>query len=129
MCEAVVPQVVRSAKPLVTLEAGEGTLVCVGPLVDLQVVALGELPMAELANVSLARPFTLETVGRRGVGGNGGKEELMEVVGKGVEGARVEGQGEGGHGAGALVRERLDSSTVAARFITLLLRYYPTNQS
>ena len=66
MCEAVVPQVVRSAKPLVTLEAGEGTLVRVGPLVDLQVVALGELPVAELANVSLARPFTLE-VGRRGV--------------------------------------------------------------
>ena len=129
MCEAVVPQVVRSAKPLVTLEAGEGTLVCVGPLVDLQVVALGELPVAELANVSLARPFTLETVWRRGVGGNGGKEKLMEVVGKGVEGARVEGQGEGGHGAGALVRVRLDSSTVAARFITLLLRYYPTNQS
>ena len=128
MCEAVVPKVVRSAKPLVTLEAGEGTLVCVGPLVDLQVVALGELPVAELANVSLARPFTLE-VGRRGVGGNGGKEELMEVVGKGVEGARVEGQGEGGHGAGALVRVRLDSSTVAGRFITLLLRYYPTNQS
>ena len=129
MCEAVVPKVVRSAKPLVTLEAGEGTLVRVGPLVDLQVVALGELPVAELANVSLARPFTLETVWRRGVGGNGGKEKLMEVVGKGVEGARVEGQGEGGHGAGALVRVRLDSSTVAARFITLLLRYYPTNQS
>ena len=128
MCEAVVPKVVRSAKPLVTLEAGEGTLVCVGPLVDLQVVALGELPVAELADVSLASPFTL-TVGRRGVRGNGGKEKLLEVVGKGVEGARVEGQGEGGHGAGALVRERLDSSTVAARFITLLLRYYPTSQS
>ena len=86
MCEAVVPKVVRSAKPLVTLDAGEGTLVRVGSLVDLQVVALGELPVAELANVSLARPFTLE-VGRRGGRGNGGKEELMKVVGKGVEGA------------------------------------------
>ena len=53
----------------------------------------------------------------------------MEVVGKGVEGARVEGQGEGSHGDGVVVRVRLDSSTVAARFITLLLRYYPTNQS
>ena len=130
MGETVVPQVVRPAKSFVTLVAWEGTLVRVSSLVDLKVVALCELPMAELANVSLASPFTLETVGRRGVGGNGGKEKLMEVVGdEGVEGARVEGQGEGGHGAGALVRVRLDSSTVAARFITLLLRYYPTNQS
>ena len=53
MCEAVVPKVVRPAKPLVTLEAGEGTLVRVGPLVDLQVVALGELPMAIFADVLL----------------------------------------------------------------------------
>ena len=57
MCEAVVPKVVRSAKPLVTLDAGEGTLVRVGSLVDLQVVALAELPVAELANVSLSWPF------------------------------------------------------------------------
>ena len=90
MCEAVVPKVVRSAKPLVTLETGEGTLVRVGSLVDLQVVTLGELPVAELANVSLTRPFTLE-VGRRGGRGKGGKEELMKVVGEGVEGAWVEG--------------------------------------
>ena len=66
MCEAVVPKVVRSAKPLVTLEAREGTLVCVGSLVDLQVVALGELSVAELANVSLARFFALEVGKRRG---------------------------------------------------------------
>ena len=87
MCETVVPKVVRPAKPLVTLEAREGTLVGVGSLVDLQVVALGELPVAELANVSLARLFTLEV--RRG---NGCKEELVKVVGKGGEGGRrVEG--------------------------------------
>ena len=65
MCEHVVSEVVCPSKPLATLEAGEGALVCVGSLVDLQVVALGELSVAELANVSLARPFTLE-VGRRG---------------------------------------------------------------
>ena len=53
MCEAVVPKVVRSAKPLVTLEAGEWRLVRVGSLVDLQVVALGELSVAELANEPL----------------------------------------------------------------------------
>ena len=53
MCEAVVPKVVRSAKPLVTLVAREGTLVRVGSLVDLQVVALGELPVAVLANIAL----------------------------------------------------------------------------
>ena len=87
MCEAVVPKVVRSAKPLVTLVAREGTLVRVGSLVDLQVIALGELPVAELANVSFSRPFTLEEAWRRGGGGNGGKEQLMKVVGKGVEGA------------------------------------------
>ena len=85
MCEAVVPKVVRSAKPLVTLETGEGTLVRVGSLVDLQVVALAELPVAELANVSPSRPFTLEVSWRRG--GNGGKEQLMKVVGQGVKGA------------------------------------------
>ena len=59
MCEGVVPKVVRSAKPLVTLVAREGTLVRVGSLVDLEVVALGELPVAELTNVSLSGPFTL----------------------------------------------------------------------
>ena len=53
MCEAVVPKVVRSAKPLVTLEAGEGTLVCVSPLVDHHVVTFGELSMAELADEPL----------------------------------------------------------------------------
>ena len=87
MCEAVVPKVVRSAKPLVTLEAGEGTLVCVGPLVDLQVVALCELPMAELANVSLARLFTFKV----GSSGDGSQEELLEVVGEVVEAVWVEG--------------------------------------
>ena len=66
MCEAVVPKVVRSAKPLVTLEAGEGTLVRVGSLMDLEVVALGELSVAELADVSLASLFTLEVGRRRG---------------------------------------------------------------
>ena len=87
MCEAVVPKVVRSAKPLVALEAGEGTLVRVGPLVDLQVVALGELPVAELANVSLARLFTLKV----GSSGDGSQEELLEVVGEVVEAVWVEG--------------------------------------
>ena len=88
MCETVVPKVVRPAKPLVTLEAREGTLVSVGSLVDLQVVTLRELSVAELANVSLARLLTLE-VGR----GNGCKEELVKAVGKGVEGesGRAEG--------------------------------------
>ena len=87
MCETVVPKVVRPAKPLVTLEAREGTLVCVGSLVNLQVVALGELPVAELANVSLARLFTLQVAWRTGGRGcNGCKEELVNVVGKGGEG-------------------------------------------
>ena len=89
MCETVVPKVVGSAKPLVTLVAREGTLVRVGSLVDLQVVALGELPVAELANVSLARLFTLEVAWRRGGGGKGGEDELVKV--EGVEGGRVEG--------------------------------------
>ena len=53
MCEHVVSEVVCPSKPLATLEAGEGALVCVGSLVDLQVVALAELTVAELANVSL----------------------------------------------------------------------------
>ena len=90
MCETVVPKVVRPAKPLVTLEAREGTLVSVGSLVDLQVVTLGELSLAELANVSLARLLTLEVAWR----GNGCKEELVKAVGrKGVEGesGRAEG--------------------------------------
>ena len=92
MCEAVVPKVVSPAKPLVTLDAREGTLVRVGSLVDLKVVALSELPVAELANVSLARLSTLEVAWSRGGGGNGGKEELVKVVGvEGVEGGRVEG--------------------------------------
>ena len=60
MCETVVPKVVRPAKPLVTLEAREGTLVCVGSLVDLQVVALAELPVTELANVSLSWLLALQ---------------------------------------------------------------------
>ena len=89
MRETVVPKVVRPAKPLVTLEAREGTLVGVGSLVDLQVVALGELPVAELANVSLARLFTLEVAWRRGGRGKGSKDELVKV--EGVEGGRVEG--------------------------------------
>ena len=112
MGETVVPQVVRPAKSFVTLVAWEGTLVRVSSLVDLKVVALCELPMAELANVSLARLFTLE-VGRRS-SGDGSQEELLEVVGEVVEAVWVEGQGEGGHGGGALmVRPRLNSSTVA----------------
>ena len=60
MCEAVIPKVVSSAKPLVTLVAREGTLVRVGSLVDLQVVALAELPVAELANVSLSWLLALQ---------------------------------------------------------------------
>ena len=70
------------------------SLVRVSSLVDQQVVALGELPVAELANVSLARLFTLEVAWRRGGRGNGCKEELVKVVGKGVKvegGRRVEG--------------------------------------
>ena len=90
MCETVVPKVVRPAKPLVTLEAREGTLVSVGSLVDLQVVALAELSLAELANVSLARLLTLEVVWRC----NGCKEELVKAVGrKGVEGERGRAEG------------------------------------
>ena len=123
MGETVVPQVVRPAKSFVTLVAWEGTLVRVSSLVDLKVVALCELPMAELANVSLARLFTLKV----GSSGDGSQEELLEVVGEVVEAVWVEGQGEGGHGGGALmVRPRLNSSTVAPRFITLLLNSYQT---
>ena len=110
MGETVVPQVVRPAKSFVTLVAWEGTLVRVSSLVDLKVVALCELPMAELANVSLARLFTLKV----GSSGDGSQEELLEVVGEVVEAVWVEGKGEGGHGGGALmVRPRLNSSTVA----------------
>ena len=60
MCELVVSEVVCPSKPLATLEAGEGALVCVGSLVDLQVVALAELPVAELANVSLSWLLALQ---------------------------------------------------------------------
>ena len=60
MCEHVVSEVVCPSKPLATLEAGEGALVCVGSLVDLQVVALAELPVAELANVSLSWLLALQ---------------------------------------------------------------------
>ena len=60
MCERVISEVVCPSKPLATLEAGEGALVCVGSLVDLQVVALAELPVAKLANVSLSWLLALQ---------------------------------------------------------------------
>ena len=46
----VVSQVVLSPKGLATHITGKWSLICVGPLMDEQVVGLGELPVAELAN-------------------------------------------------------------------------------
>ena len=98
MCELVVSEVVCPSKPLATLEAGEGALVCVGSLVDLQVVALAELPVAELANVSLSWLLARRVTGSRRRVGYGGQEQLLEVVWKKV--ARVEGwHGKGSHGS------------------------------
>ena len=92
MCEHVVPEVVCPSKPLATLEAGEGALVCVGSLVDLQVVALGELPVAELANETLlwSRGPAGASKESRVVGGG------RRVVGGGWQGGRGEGGGQGG---------------------------------
>ena len=45
----VVSQVVLSPKGLATHITGKWSLICVGPLMDEQVVGLGELPVAELA--------------------------------------------------------------------------------
>ena len=49
---AVVPQVVLPAEGLVADITGVGTLVRVRPLVDQQVVGVGELPLAVPANVN-----------------------------------------------------------------------------
>ena len=49
----VVTEVVLPPEGLATDVAGEGPLVCVGSLVDQEVVALGELPLAVLADVAL----------------------------------------------------------------------------
>ena len=46
----VVSEVVLPSEGLVADVAGVGPLVCVGPLVDEEVVGLGEMPAAELAN-------------------------------------------------------------------------------
>ena len=60
----MVPQVILSSECLSTGVAGEGSLVCVRPLVDEQVVGLGELTRAELADKPLL--------------GSGGEEEHKE---------------------------------------------------
>lgn len=46
----VVSEMVLPSKSLVTNITGVGPFVCVGPLVDQEVVGLGEMPAAELAN-------------------------------------------------------------------------------
>ncbi len=51
----VVPQVVLSPKGLATNVTGKRPLICVSTLVDEQVVGLGELPVAKLADESLFR--------------------------------------------------------------------------
>ena len=51
----VVTEVVLPPEGLATGVTGEGPLVCVGPLVDHEVVALGELSVAVLADVPLLR--------------------------------------------------------------------------
>ena len=52
----VVPQVVLPSKGLATDTTGKGPLIGVSPLVDEQVVGLGELPVAELADEPLLWP-------------------------------------------------------------------------
>ncbi|CAL4119581.1 unnamed protein product, partial [Meganyctiphanes norvegica] len=52
----VVPEVIRPPEGLTADVAGEGPLVRVGSLVDQEVVALGELPLAVLADVALLGP-------------------------------------------------------------------------
>ena len=52
----VVPEVVLPPEGFAADVAGEGTLVGVGPLVDQQVVRLGELTVAVLADVALLGP-------------------------------------------------------------------------
>ena len=49
----VVTEVVLPPEGLAANVAGEGPLVCVGSLVDHEVVAIGELPLAVLADVAL----------------------------------------------------------------------------
>jgi hypothetical protein len=49
----VVPQVVLPSKGLATHITGKGSLICMSPLMDEQVVGLGELPVAELADKPL----------------------------------------------------------------------------
>jgi hypothetical protein len=49
----VVPQVVLPSKGLTTNITGKRPLICMSPLVDEQVVGLGELPVAELADEPL----------------------------------------------------------------------------
>lgn len=52
----VVPEVVLPAEGLAADVAGVGTLVGVRPLVDQEVIGLGELPVAELADELLLGP-------------------------------------------------------------------------
>ena len=53
MCVFVVSQVVLSTKGLATDITGEGSLICVGPLVDHNIVRLCELSVTELADEPL----------------------------------------------------------------------------
>ncbi len=50
---SVVPQVVLPSKGLATHITGKGSLIGVSPLMDEQVVGLGELPVAKLADKPL----------------------------------------------------------------------------
>ncbi len=52
----VVPQVVLPPKGLAADTTGKGSLIGVSPLMDEQVVGLGELPVAELADEPLLWP-------------------------------------------------------------------------
>ena len=52
----VVPQMVLSPKGLSTNVTGKGPLICVGSLVDQQIVAFGEFPVAKLADEPFLGP-------------------------------------------------------------------------
>jgi hypothetical protein len=53
---AVIPQMVLPPEGLATNVTGIGPLISMSPLVDEQVVGLGELPIAELADEPLFGP-------------------------------------------------------------------------
>ena len=108
---SVVPQVVISSEGLATNVTREGPLICVRSLVNLYIVALGELTVAKLANESLLRTRgpgvgEVESWVVRRWGGGGGRSKEPRVGHplaheQGVaEGGQEEGGGGGGPGEG-----------------------------